>query len=90
MEGLERGDTKPFYGYVKSQQQDSQGVSPLRAHGQLFSDAASEARMLSEQFKSVFTKDDPTAPTILPDSQAHTFPTFRQSPWSRMEWRSCF
>ena len=63
MEGLERGDTKPFYGYVKSQQQDSQGVSPLRAHGQLFSDATSKARMLSEQFKSVFTKDDPTVPT---------------------------
>jgi len=63
MEGLERGDTKPFYGYVKSQQQDSQGVSPLRAHGQLYSDAASKARMLSEQFKSMFIKDDPTVPT---------------------------
>ena len=63
MEGLERDHTKPFYGYVKSQQQDSQGVSPLCAHGQLYSDAASKARILSEQFKSVFTKDDPTIST---------------------------
>ena len=52
-------NVKPFYGYVKSQQQDSQGVSPLRERGQLFSDAPSKARILSEQFKSVFTRDNP-------------------------------
>ena len=28
VDGLERGDVKPLYGYVKSQQQDSRGVSP--------------------------------------------------------------
>ena len=59
VDGLERGDVTPFYGYVKSQQQDSQGVSPLRERGQLFSDAPSTARILSEQFKSVFTRDNP-------------------------------
>ena len=67
VDGLERGDVKPFYGYVKSQQQDSQGVSPLRERGQLFSDAPSKARILSEQFKSVFTRDNPeVADTRLP------------------------
>ena len=44
LEGLEQGDTKPFYGYIKSQKQDSKGVSPLRAHGQLHSDAPSKAQ----------------------------------------------
>ena len=28
--GLDRGDTKPFWGYVKAQRQDNMGVSPLR------------------------------------------------------------
>ena len=32
--------------------------SPLRERGQLFSDAPSKARILSEQFKSVFTIDN--------------------------------
>ena len=36
------------------------GVSPLCAHGQLHSDAPSKAQILSEQFKSVFTRDDAT------------------------------
>ena len=57
-EGLEQGDLKPFYGYMKSQHQDNQGVSPLRERGQLYSDAHSKARILSEQFRSVFTRDD--------------------------------
>ena len=61
LDGLEQGDVKPFYSYVKSQQQDNQGVSPLRERGQLYSDAPSKARILSEQFKSVFTRDDPNA-----------------------------
>ncbi len=67
-EGLEHGDLKPFYRYVKSQQQDNQGVSPLHDRGQLYSDTPSKARILSDQFKSVFTREledsNPTAPEI--------------------------
>ena len=64
-DGLEQGNNKPFYQYVKSQQQDSQGVAPLRekASGQLYSDASSKARLLSEQFKSVFTLVTQTPPS---------------------------
>ena len=62
LDSLEEGNTKPFYSYLKSQKQDSQGVSPLREGGQLYSDAVSKARILSNQFKSVFTRDDPDAP----------------------------
>ena len=63
-EGLEQGSNKPFYQYVKSQKQDNQGVSALRdkATGQLHSDPADKARLLSEQFKSVFTRSDPEHP----------------------------
>ena len=56
-EGLAQGDMKPFHGYIKSQHQDNQGVSPLRERGQLYSDAHSKAHILSEQFRSVFTRD---------------------------------
>ena len=58
LEGFAQGVTKPFYGCIKAQRQDSQGVSPLRSHGQQYSDAASKARILGEQFKSVFTRDN--------------------------------
>ncbi len=64
IEGLECGDVKPFYGYIKSKQQDNQGVSALRARGQIYSDAQTKARILSEQFMSVFTKDDPDATQV--------------------------
>jgi len=74
-DGLENGDTKPFYRYVKSQQQDNQGVCPLCDHGQLYSVALSKARILSEQFKSVFTRDDPqSADQKLPGSGHPTIP----------------
>jgi len=52
-------DTKPFFQYIKSQQQDSQGISSLCEHGQLFSDAPSKVRILNEQFKLVFRRGDP-------------------------------
>jgi len=57
--GLEEGDQKPFWRYVRSQRQDHQGVSPLRSGAQLLSDAAANAELLSKQFCSVFTADEP-------------------------------
>lgn len=53
----EDNNPKPFWQYVKSQQQDSVGVAPLRSNGQLFSDPRSKAKILQEQFCSVFTQD---------------------------------
>ena len=60
--GLGHGDTKPFYNYIKSQEQGKQGVSPLKERGQLFSATPSKARILNQQFRSVFTQDDPDTP----------------------------
>ena len=71
-DGLEEGNIKPFYGYLKSQKQDSQGVSPQCDHGQLHSDAPTKARILSDQFKSVFTSDEPDPNIRLPGPE---FPT---------------
>ena len=53
----QEGNSKPFWRYIKSQRQDSVGVSPLKHKGQLHSDAKSKATILQHQFKSVFTKD---------------------------------
>ena len=52
---MENNDSKPFWRYVKAQQQDSVGVSPLKICGRLYSDAASKASALNRQFQSVFT-----------------------------------
>ena len=72
---LDSGDSKPFWKYIKSQRQDSVGVSPLKSGGRLFSDSLDKAEILNTQFKSVFTKEDssfipkllgPNYPTIDP------------------------
>ena len=56
-DGLEKGDSKPFWRYVKAQKQDSQGVAPLRSGNKLLTDSKSKAEVLSTQFSSVFTRD---------------------------------
>ena len=72
---LDSGDSKPFWKYIKSQRQDSVGVSPLKSGGRLFSDSLDKAEILNTQFISVFTKEDssfipklfgPNYPTIDP------------------------
>ena len=50
-------NTKPFWRYIKSQRQDSVGVSPLKHKGQLYSDSKAKAGILQNHFKFVFTKD---------------------------------
>ena len=54
-DGLESNDSKPFWRYVKSNQQDSVGVSPLKSVGKLYAEAKDKADILNKQFKSVFT-----------------------------------
>jgi len=73
VQGLAEGDQKPFWRYIRSQRQNNQGVSPLRSGSQLlFSDALTIARLPSEQFSSVFTKDTPeTADIQLQGPQYH-------------------
>ena len=42
-EGLANNNSKPFWSYIKSKQQDNVGVSPLKRKGQLLSDSKSKA-----------------------------------------------
>ena len=53
--GLESGDTKPFWKYVRSQKQEHFGVTALRSNGSLYTDSSSKSEILNKQFKSVFT-----------------------------------
>ena len=71
--GLEQGDSKPFWKYVRSKRQDSTGVSPLLKNGVLHTENQSKAEILNDQFVSVFTHEDtsdvphlhgPTYPSI--------------------------
>ena len=56
-DGLDKGDSKSFWRYIKAQKQDSQGVAPLRSGSKLLADSKSKAEALSAQFSSVFTRD---------------------------------
>ena len=57
---------KPFWNYIKSQNQDSTGVAPLKSNNQLYSGAYDRASILSKQFKSVFTKDNAESKNTAP------------------------
>ena len=56
--GLENGDTKPFWRYLKSLKQDAMGLPSLRVGGQLFSASKEKASILLKEFSSVFTIED--------------------------------
>jgi len=56
--GLDKGDTKPFWRYVRAQRQDNAGVAPLLDNGVLHTDSLSKACILNKQFISVFTRED--------------------------------
>ena len=53
--GLESGNNKPFWKYVKSPKQETVGISALKSNGNVITDSLSKAIILNSQFKSVFT-----------------------------------
>lgn len=57
LKGLDDGNNKQFYQYLKSQGQESQGVALLKVGSQLLSDALSKSKAQGAQFSSVFTED---------------------------------
>ena len=56
--GLENNNPKPFWNLIKSRKCDNTGVSPLRQNGKLLIEPVDKAKVLLNQFKSVFTQDD--------------------------------
>ena len=57
---LEEGNSKPFWNYVKSKRNDNIGVSGLKKDGVLHQESKDKANILNSQFKSVFTKENPS------------------------------
>ena len=57
-DGLKNKNTKPFWNYIKCRRQDNIGIAPLKENATLFSDSKSKARILIQQFQSVFTPED--------------------------------
>ena len=57
---MENGNTKPFYGYIKSLRMDNTGLLALKLAGSLVTSAIDKATVLLEEFGSVFTREDVT------------------------------
>ena len=53
--GLESGNNKPFWIYLKSPKQETVGISALKSNGNVITESLSRAEILNSQFKSVFT-----------------------------------
>jgi hypothetical protein len=69
-EGFENNNSKPFCNYMKFKKQDSIGVAPLKRSGGLTNESKEKAEILSNQFKSVFTKLKQSIPTTVLQQRA--------------------
>ena len=56
--GLEQGDSKPFWRYVLAHRKGFSGVTPLFQKGKLITDRLKWAKILNNQFVSVFIKEN--------------------------------
>ena len=72
--GLESGNNKPFWKYVKSQKQETFGISALKSNGNVITDSLSKAEILNSQFKSVFT---PLSGNTFPQLPSTQFPKIK-------------
>ena len=59
---------KSIWLYIKGKKTDSQGKSPLKKNGLVFSQSKDKANILNSQFCSVFTNEDLGDLPDLPDS----------------------
>ena len=66
------GNTKTFWRYVRSRRKDDTGVQPLKVNNQLLTDDQDKAQALSNQFESVFTRENKDVPN--PSMTGNPFP----------------
>ena len=64
---------KKFWSFVKNLKVDTIGIPTLKKDGKLESDNKAKAEILNDQFKSVFTKENPQLPS-LPELNTPTMP----------------
>ena len=67
--GLESGNNKPFWKYVKSPKQETFGISALKSNGNVITRSLSKAEISNSQFKSVFTPKSGNTFRQLPGTQ---------------------
>ena len=67
--GLESGNNKPFWKYVKSQKQETFGISAFKSNGNVITDSLSKAEILNSQFESVLTPQSANTFPQLPGTQ---------------------
>ena len=72
--GLETGNKKPFWKYLRVQKQEDFGISALKSNGRIFTDRKSTSEILNTQFKSVFTKKTSSK---IPELPGDTFPSIK-------------
>ena len=61
LDGLEKGNSKPFYKYIKSLKNDNTGLAPLKSGSTLITSPQQKADLLLEEFSSAFTQKDTTS-----------------------------
>ena len=72
--GLETGNKKPFWKYLRVQKQEDFGISALKSYCKMFTDRKSISEILNTQFKSVFTKKTSSK---IPELPGVTFPSIK-------------
>ena len=72
--GLETGNKKPFWKYLRVQKQEDFGISALKSNEKMFTDRKSISEILNTQFKSVFTKKTSSK---IPELPGVTFPSIK-------------
>ena len=55
---LEDENTKPFWSYINSLRREGIGTPLLKVEGTLYSSARDKASILTEEFQSVFTREE--------------------------------
>ena len=68
---------KQFWSFVKSQKRDSTGIPALKDQGILISDNAKKAKLLNQQFHSVFTQEDMSSIPNMTKGHLPTMPGFK-------------
>ena len=59
-----KNNPKKFFSFIKSKKQDNIGITSLKENGAMFTSDKDIARILNDQFISVFSKDDGITPEI--------------------------
>ena len=70
---LESDHPKDFWRYIRSRRKDNTGIQTLKRNGALITEDLDKAEALSNQFQSVFTRED-TASFVLPKLPPSPYP----------------